>query len=350
MKLRLLLILPLAGGSLVVGRHFADAVRDRPGLELDVLEMQPLCEQYEHDTRAINAKKERLAKISEQLNLAALRRVAAFKPDLVLVMALAPLGPWFIEQVKHLNARTAHWYIENFRYYPANPLIPPWQVLAPVYDYFFSIQCGEFFEKLKTLGQTHYHYLPTAHNPAVHYPHRHPLPTATDRADVVFIGSPYPNRVAVFQDLSDFDLALWGPGWSAVAALQSRARGNNQWIESRDECRILNGAKIALNIHSSLVPGRLIEKSDFLNPRVFTVAACGAFQMVDDSEPLAEAFEPGAEVAVYSDLPSLKEQLAHYLTNPAARNRMAQKAYQRVLAEHTYSKRMDTMLRFMNFI
>jgi len=351
MKLRILLILPLNGGSLIVGRHLADAVQNMPGIELDALAMQPLYDLYEKNSREIPDKAERLRKISEQLNLSALRRVAEFKPDLVLVMALAPVGPWFIDQAKHLGVVTAHWYIENFRYYPANPLVPKWQTIAPCYDYFFTIQKGEYFEALKSIGQVHCHYLPTGCNPRVHSPLRDP--TAADpglSADIAFIGSPYPNRVALFQDLHEFDLALWGPGWSETPALQSSARGNGQWIGSQDECKILNNAKIALNIHSSLVPGHFIERADFLNPRVFTIAACGAFQLVDDPEFLSEAFEPGGELAVYRDLASLKDQLRCYLVDQDRRSRMARKAHTRALAEHTYAKRMEKMLSIMNLV
>ena len=349
MKLRLLLILPLNGGSLIVGRHLADDVQNMPGIELDVLSLQPLHDLYEKNSREIPDKAERLRKISEQLNRSALRRVAEFKPDLVLVMALAPVSPWFVEQAKHLGAVTAHWYIENFRYYPANPLVPKWQTIAPCYDYFFTIQKGAFFDALQSIGVSHFHYLPTGFNPRVHYPQKDPTALDPDFfADIVFIGSPYPNRIAVFEDLKEFDLALWGPGWSEIPALQSSARGNDQWIGSQDECKILNSTKIALNIHSSLAPGHLIERADFLNPRVFTIAACGAFQLVDDPELLSEVFEPGEELAVYHDLESLKDQLRHYLVDRDQRSQMAGKAHAHALAEHTYAKRMGKMLKVMN--
>jgi spore maturation protein CgeB len=333
----------------MVGAHLADAIQNQADIELDLLPMQPLMDFYAKSFRTISDKTERQLKISEHLNTAALARIVEFKPDLVLVMALAPISPWLIDQIKQLGVKTAHWYIENFRYFPANPLIPKWQIIAPHYDYFFTIQKGAFFEALQALGAKHFHHLPTGCNPRIHQrlPDRSALSPGFS-ADISFVGSPYPNRIALFQDLPQFDLALWGPGWSQISALKPLSRGDDGWISSTDECKILNSTKIALNVHSSLFPGDLIEQNDFLNPRVFTIAACGAFQLVDESQPLAEVFEIGSELAVYRDLASLKEQLRCYLGHPAERDKMSQKAYERALAEHTYGHRIAEMLKIMN--
>jgi spore maturation protein CgeB len=169
-------------------------------------------------------------------------------------------------------------------------------------------------------------------------------------ADISFVGAPCPNQIALFKELACFNPGLWGPGWSQIHALKPFNRGGDRWISSEDECRILNSTKIALNIHSSLLPGRLIEQNDFLNPRVFTIAACGGFQLVDEQEPLAEAFEIGKELAVYNDLPSLKEKLYYYLSHPTERDTICRSGYERVLADHTYLHRIKQMLRVMNLV
>lgn len=349
MRQRILIILPLRGGALTVGVHFADALSTLPGVELSILASGPLHNLYEKAFRHIGDNTERQRAVVEHINLAAMGRVVEFKPDLVLVMALSPVSPWFIENAKQLGVLTAHWYIENFRYAPIDPVIPPWQAVAPIYDYFFTIQRGEFFEALKARGVRRYHYLPTACNPRIH--HRVKDKSAVEPrycSDISFVGSVYPNRITLFKGLSEFPIALWGPGWSEIPDLKACARGNGAWVTSAEEKQIMNGTKIGLNIHSSLAGDAVVQKGDFLNPRVFTIAACGAFQLVDDQDPLPEVFEPGKEVATYTDLPSLHEQLKTCLKDPGGREKIAGRAFQRVMEEHTYAHRIKEMLAVMS--
>jgi spore maturation protein CgeB len=351
MKLRILVILPLSGGSLTVGLHLAEAIQSHGNIELDYLFMQPLLDFYEKSFRQIEDNTERQIKISEHLNTAALAKVVEFKPDLLLVMALAPISPWLIENVRQLGVLTAHWYVENFRYFPAHPLIPKWQIIAPCYNYFFTIQKGQFFETLKEQGIENFYYLPTGCNPRIHkwLPDRSGLERQI-YTDISFVGAPYPNRVALFKELAEFNPGIWGPGWSKTPELRSCCRSGDRWINSDEECKILNSAKIALNIHSSLFPGQMIERNDFLNPRVFTIPACGAFQLVDDQDLIAEVFEINKELAVYHDLSSLKEQFQYYLSHSGERAVICRAGYERVLSEHTYSHRFEQMLRIMNLV
>ena len=45
--------------------------------------------------------------------------------------------------------------------------------------------------------------------------------------------------------------------------------------------RVFNASRINLNIHSCNGEG-LDPEADFVNPRTFELAACGAFQLVDE--------------------------------------------------------------------
>lgn len=346
MSARILLILPLNGGSLTVGVHLADALSVTAGVETSILATQPLVELYGKSFGHIDDHTERNRTVIEHINLAAMGRLVEFKPDLVLVMALSPISPWFIDAARSLGVITAHWYIENFRYAPANPLIPHWPIIAPCYDYFFTIQKGAFFDALRSKGVRKHHYLPTACNPRIHQK----LENASSGylSDIAFVGSVYPNRITLFKELTQFNLALWGPGWVEIPELKPSARGSGSWVTSIEEARILSSAKIGLNIHSSLQSHALIEKGDFLNPRVFTIAACGTFQLVDDQEPLIEAFEKESEVATYDDPQSLLMKIKFYLENPGERERFAARALERVLDEHTYAHRIQETLRVMS--
>ena len=94
--------------------------------------------------------------------------------------------------------------------------------------------------------------------------------------------------------------------------------------------------KIALNHHRSVVGvenGKEVHVREAwsLGPRAFEIAACGAFQLCDDTRPeLREVF--GESVPTYHDADSLRAQVEYWL-NPVheqGREDIAWAAYQRV--------------------
>jgi spore maturation protein CgeB len=82
---------------------------------------------------------------------------------------------------------------------------------------------------------------------------------------------------------------------------------------------------------------------DFVNPRAFELAACGAFQLVDERTLLPELFSFEEMVCFRNpdDVPSL---IRTWLKDSAARRAYADAAQRRVLREHTYRHRMQDLL------
>ena len=109
--------------------------------------------------------------------------------------------------------------------------------------------------------------------------------------------------------------------------------------------RIYNATDINLNLHSSVKAEALTSAGDFVNPRTFEIAACGAFQLVDKRSLMGELFAKD-ELAGFGSMEELKEQMTYYQTRPEERIAMAVRAKARVLDEHTYAKRMLTLLDF----
>jgi spore maturation protein CgeB len=86
-----------------------------------------------------------------------------------------------------------------------------------------------------------------------------------------------------------------------------------------------------------------VPDGDFVNPRTFEIAACGAFQLVDGRSLLGELFSD-EEMVKFSDLHDLRDKIDYYLQRPEKRAEFAEKGRRRVLAEHTYEKRMEELL------
>lgn len=84
-----------------------------------------------------------------------------------------------------------------------------------------------------------------------------------------------------------------------------------------------------------------------VNQRVFDVPAAGAFVLTDWREQMDHLFEPGREVVFYHEPDEVPDLLKHYLANPGQRARIAEAARKRVLAEHTYAHRLQTLIARM---
>jgi spore maturation protein CgeB len=86
-----------------------------------------------------------------------------------------------------------------------------------------------------------------------------------------------------------------------------------------------------------------IQMGTAVNQRVFDVPACGAFLLTDHQESIEGLFEVGKEVVTYKDREEIADLVEFYLRNDAARETIAKKGKERVLAEHTYRHRIRTM-------
>ncbi|WP_156921774.1 CgeB family protein [Desulfovibrio inopinatus] len=84
-----------------------------------------------------------------------------------------------------------------------------------------------------------------------------------------------------------------------------------------------------------------------VNQRVFDVPACKSFLITDRRRQLESLFEPGREVVVYDSPQEIHDLVRHFRDRPTERQRVAEAGHRRVVAEHTYVKRLSTLLEAM---
>ena len=87
-----------------------------------------------------------------------------------------------------------------------------------------------------------------------------------------------------------------------------------------------------------------------VNQRIFDVPASGAFVLTDWREQLPPLLEPGREIIAYRSPEEIPELTRYYLTHDTARQAITAAGRTRILAEHTWSRRMQTLLRTMRGI
>ncbi len=339
---RILLVLPFYGGSLPVGRYCAEALRDE-GCLVDVFEAPDFYPAFcaAQKLRVAPDRQEYLENSFLQVvSQAILAKVEHFAPDLVLGMAQAPLNRQALKRLRKDGVATAMWFVEDFR------LFTYWRAFAPFYDIFAVIQKEPFLSELHDLGVPNALYLPLAALPSVHKPlSLTSVEMKRFGADLSFMGAGYPNRRAAFRHFTNRDFKIWGTEWEGDAQLAPLVQMNGARVSPEDTVRIYNATRINLNLHSSVRADQLVSGGDFVNPRTFEIAAAGAFQLVDRRTLLPELFA-GDELATFGSFEELREKIDYFLPREEERKAYAQRGQERALKDHTYQKRMRTLLDF----
>lgn len=338
--LRFLLVLPMYGGSLPVGRYAAEALQEL-GHVVEVFEAPQFFSAFT-GLKNLKVRPERLEQLENGfLNVvsqAVLAKTEQFEPDMVLTMAQAPLNRAALKRLERENICTAMWFVEDYR------LFTYWRAFAPYYSLFFVIQKEPFLSELAAAGVPNAHYLPLAALPSFHRPLELTLEEKrVYGSELSFLGAGYANRRLAFRQLMNHDLKIWGSDWDGESVLARYIQAQGRRIDPQEAVKIFNASTINLNLHSSVRVDKLVSGGDFVNPRTFELAACEAFQLVDKRSLMPELFAED-ELASFDSMQGLQELIPYYLAHPEERLQLARKARQRVLAEHTYAHRMQTLI------
>ncbi|MEO8338458.1 MAG: glycosyltransferase [Nitrospirota bacterium] len=339
-QLRIAVVGPIYGGSLPITRYAVSALESL-GHDVRWLDHSVHATSY-HQLELLKNSQHRLAlqsKFAEMLSRVTMAQLAEDPPDLVLSLAQAPLILPMLEHLRRKKFITAMWFVENYRH------LTYWQQMAAGYDFWFVIQQEPCIAALKQAGAKEVRYLAMAADPSVHRPLEL---TQSEReeygSDVSFVGAGYANRRAIFPGLlgHDWKFKLWGNEWDGATELASVLQRNGARIDTGTCQKVFNASAVNLNLHSWAGTG-LDPDGDFVNPRTFELAACGAFQLADRRSLMPDLFT-ASEVATVSSPDALPAEITRWLREPEQRVAMAAQARQRVLAEHTYAHRMRDLL------
>ncbi len=341
--LKILVVLPLYGGSLPIGHYCVDALKAL-GHKVEIFnapEFQPSFQAL----RNLQISSERgdflHNNFANLLSEAVYAQAEKFAPDIVFAMAQAPLSRAVLKRFERDKIPTAMWFVEDYE------IFTYWRAYANLYSYFFVIQKEPFLSKLKEGGQNQAHYLPLAALPNFH---KKVELSAEDKikygADVAFLGAGYANRRYEFRRLMSYDFKIWGSDWEGDTVLAPYLQNNGARVSPEESVSIYNATKINLNLHSS-VERKRDGVGDFVNPRTFELASMEAFQLVDRRSLMSELFVcdgDDKELLTFEKFEEVPALINYYLAKPEEREELTKRAYERILKEHTYMHRMQTML------
>ena len=339
-QLHVAVVGPIYGGSLPIAQYVVSAL-NQLGHRVSWLDHHVHQSSYEA-FGSYREERHRLmlqSRFADVLSLSTMAHLAEDPPDLVLAIAQAPLGLAVLQHLRKKKFLTAMWFVENYRH------LTYWQQLAAGYDHWFVIQQGGCLDALKRAGAAHVHYLPMAADPTVHRPMT--LTAAEHReygSDVSFVGAGYANRRTLLpQWLShEWTMKLWGNEWDGAAALSRVLQRDGARIDTDTCMKVFNATAVNLNLHSCSGTG-MDPQPDFVNPRTFELAACGAFQLVDERTLLPDLFTSD-EVESFRCTEDVSPLIRRWLTDAEGRRRHAEASRQRVLRDHTYGHRLQELL------
>jgi len=261
-------------------------------------------------------------------------------PDLCLVTGGHRILPETIEKIKGMGIKTALWTIDppiDFK-----PIIK----VATSYDLIF---CGgtEAQELLAKAGIKNTHWLPFACDPEFHKPAAVTLEEEKKwGSDITFVGSFYPNRHQIFEDINDFNIKIWGPGWDKLPHGSSlKHSAIDIQLKPEEWTKILCSSKIILVIHFQDGKTPCYQAS----PKVYETLACKSFLLVDAQRDITSLFEDGKHLAVFKDTSDLREKIDYYLNQTEKREQIALQGYEAAVQNHTFVHRIEKLIQTINF-
>jgi spore maturation protein CgeB len=332
-----------------------------------------------------------------------LSETASFKPDMLLTVN--HLG--FDEQgiltdiLDHLQLPFASWFVDSPHF-----ILSCGRRIASPYGTVF-VWDADYLDTVNELGCAHVHYLPLATDTSIFAPEKQSLRQSGYSCPVSFVGDSMAGPLAsCLEKLPDFtaspvdidsaadffiqsaDLTprrailqagLCAPDdrflpileqlvtWRAtqvkrvetvraLAPLNLTIVGDQGWIDLMDSPGVkvhspldyyhdlplfypLSG--VNLNITSQ-------QMKNGVNQRVFDVPASGGFVLTDYRRQAEALFDMGREMISYHTAEEALDLARFYLAHESERRAVIDRARKRVLAEHTYIHRLQTMIHAMH--
>lgn len=209
----------------------------------------------------------------------------------------------------------------------------------PLYDWVGTYSQGSvaIFE---CLGARRVEWLPLGADP-----HLHPVVPPRDEfhCDVAFVGQWRPERekamAALLTELPGISVKVWGPDW--------KRRTRHPGILRVWQKRSLHGLEFSQAVASVKVNLNIIDDTNYpaANMRFFEIPCAGGLQVCSSCPEMEDEFKHGETVFYYKTPDDLLDLIRSLLSDDSLCKRVAQKAHEKVLNEHTYKHRVQQILR-----
>lgn len=187
------------------------------------------------------------------------------------------------------------------------------------------------------------HHLPLAASRAAHW---RPISPGKD-IGIFFCGVAFDNRIRLVKDLKQvlqrYDTRILGDQWpeSEMPFARNRRLSNDEL--SRNYARALVTLNMGRDFHYANQRYRLDPSTP--GPRTFEAAMAGTTQMYFvESLEIEEYYVPDKEIVLYNSVAEFEAKVRSLLGDPQSCLRIAARAQERTLVDHTYRNRAEAIL------
>lgn len=120
---------------------------------------------------------------------------------------------------------------------------------------------------------------------------------------------------------------------------------DGRFLNTGEQIELIQRSKV--NITFGCAADRPGNRSWGLPERCYGIPACGGFLLSDERAHAADDFIAGEEIAMFKGLDDCLQKILHYREASDERRGIAERAYRRVLKEHTYVRRAERLLASM---
>ncbi len=326
---------------IVVAMLYAYGVEER-GYSYDYYNFyQPLKEMY-GDVQMFDFMTLFQQKGKQSMNEMLLSLVKESRPDLVMFSLYTnQFVPEIVDDLRRYTKTLCFFHDDGWR-------VEFSRFWARHFDWFTTVDSHRV-RQYQHLGYNNAIHFPYACNPAIYK--KLDLPK---KYDVSFVGGAHPYRKWFIKKLKKAGIQVYaaGSGWPAGRLTQD------------EMVRVINQSKINLNLsnsaswdlrylmssHRTLINTlRSAKNVEQMKARPFEINGCGGFQLSYYVEGLEHCYEIGQEIVVYLDVDDLIRKVKYYLAHDDEHETIANRGYQRTLAEHTYAQRFQSVFARIGF-
>ena len=163
-------------------------------------------------------------------------------------------------------------------------------------------------------------------------------PQSSRHSSMVFVANPTPHRLALVGAVRT-PLTLYGPGWRQLQPTVHHVDARR--VGQAELGAIYQSHLAVLNIRNER------NTLDGLNQRHFEPYLAATPVITDDQPDLPRCFEPGREILVYRNSDELNDIYARLQREPDRAAAIGEAGRRRVLAQHTFGRRLATLEEFV---
>lgn len=251
------------------------------------------------------------------------KKIESFRPDLIFVISPFLLGDDILSALESSKATKVGWIGDKFGIEHQNT--------AQLFDYLYVTDTG-FIELASNYNFPICKYLPLAVDTDIFC-----TSTVSRGDDLVFVGANTPERLELVQQIDYPQIKIYGKTWPNTNSKHLQFVKSN--IDLETLIRLYQTSKYVLNVKHAhnVING--------LNMRTFEAIACGGCILQDMTADVALNFDVNEEIVVYNNIAELNECLIKLEQDGATLKKVVQNAYKRVVSQHTYQHRIDTILK-----